>query len=72
MKCIVAIKPTKQTEVGTVKRIDDIGAESMVKSGYWKYIPKSQFKKVIIPESVNDQITESVTTTKKSKKPSKK
>lgn len=67
MKCIEAIKPTKQIQVGTVKKINDIEADSMVMSGYWKYIPKSQYKKVKEPDVVISENTESVTKQKNQK-----
>lgn len=44
MKCIKTIKSTKNTEVGTVVRINDAEAETKVKSGYWQYAPKSEWK----------------------------
>lgn len=44
MKCIKSIKPLKNTEVGTINRINDVEAEVKVLSGYWKYIPKSEWK----------------------------
>jgi len=44
MKCIKSIKPTKNTEVGVIVRIDDIEAENKVKTGYWSYAPKSEYK----------------------------
>jgi len=44
MKCIKAIKPLKNTEVGTINRIDDVEAEAKVLTGYWKYISKSDWK----------------------------
>jgi hypothetical protein len=44
MKCIKSIKPTKNTEVGQIVRIDDIEAESKVKTGYWVYVAKSEWK----------------------------
>ncbi len=49
MKCIKSIKPLKNTEVGTINRIDDVEAEAKVLSGYWKYIPKSEWKAVVKP-----------------------
>jgi len=49
MKCIKAIKPLKNTEVGTINRINDVEAEAKVLSGYWKYIPKSEWKAVVKP-----------------------
>lgn len=44
MKCIQSIKATKNVQTGTVVRISEIEAESQVKSGYWKYVPKSEWK----------------------------
>jgi hypothetical protein len=43
----MAIKPTKHIEVGEVKRVDEIESQSMVRSGYWKYTPKSEYKKYL-------------------------
>ena len=44
MKCIKSIKATKNTEVGHIVRIDDVEAETKVKTGYWAYVPKSEWK----------------------------
>jgi hypothetical protein len=44
MKCIKSIKATKNTEVGHIVRIDDVDAEVKVKTGYWAYVPKSEWK----------------------------
>lgn len=44
MKCIKAIKNGKYQEVGDIKRIDDLDASQKVDSGYWMYIPKSEWK----------------------------
>jgi hypothetical protein len=44
MKCVKSIKSTKNTEIGIIVRIDNNEAESRVKSGYWKYIPKNEWK----------------------------
>jgi hypothetical protein len=46
MKCIKAIKKLKNIvlESGTIVRVDDIEAESKVRSGYYKYVPKSEYK----------------------------
>lgn len=74
MKCIKSIKPTKNTEVGQIVRINDIEAESKVKTGYWAYVTKSEWKlsrgkKAVekATEQVIDQATEQV-----EKKPYKK
>jgi len=44
MKCIKSIKATKNTEIGHITRIDDVEAEAKVKTGYWVYVPKSEWK----------------------------
>lgn len=44
MKTIQAIRATKNVEVGQIKRVNDKDADSEVKGGYWKYIPKSEWK----------------------------
>lgn len=77
MKCIKAIKPLKNTEVGTINRIDNVEAEARVLSGYWKYVPKSEWKVVVKPtkqvevvvpvESDNTTIAERQLKRKKSK-----
>jgi len=72
MKCIQSIKPTKQFNVGEIIRINDVDAELKVSGGYWKYIPKSEWKSVTRKQReeskknvVNDQITDSVTLSEK-------
>ena len=58
MKCIQSIKQTKEIEIGTIKRLNDNDAESNVKSGYWKYVPKSEWKKSFVvktPEPLSAQ-----------------
>ncbi len=69
MKCIQSIRATKNTEVGVIKRITNKDAESEVKGGYWKYVPKSEWKssKKSVTTEVNPQITDSVTVPKKKK-----
>lgn len=67
MKCIQSIKETKNVEFGTIKRVDDVDAETKVKSGYWKYVPKSEWKK-----QNKSQVTETVEVIKKEKKNTKK
>jgi hypothetical protein len=44
MKCIKAIKGTKHTEVGEIRRVDNEEADLKVGSGYWKFIPKVEWK----------------------------
>lgn len=63
MKCIKAIKPLKNTEVGTINRINDVEAEARVLTGYWKYIPKSEWKTVAKPAKQVEVVVESDDTT---------
>jgi hypothetical protein len=81
MKCIKSIKTLKNTEIGEIVRIDDVEAESKVKTGYWSYISKSEWKlsrgkKVVekTTEEVTAQSTEQVDKKpyKKGSKPEKK
>ena len=44
MKTIKSIKATKNVEVGTIKRVGEKEADSEVRGGYWKYVPKSEYK----------------------------
>lgn len=69
MKCIKAMKGTKEIELGTIKRVDDKTARNMV-GNMWAYVPKSEWKLVtrkIKSDQVTDQPTEQV-----EKKPYKK
>ena len=73
MKCIKVIKATKDHEVGTIRRVDDKEADSKVGTGYWMFIPKSEWKlatrkpkTVQVTDQVADQATDQVE--KKSKK----
>lgn len=78
MKCIKTIKPTKSREVGEFLRIDDVEAESKVRTGYWAYVSKSQWKEYKgvskDTEQVVDQTTDQVEKQpyKKGSKPEKK
>ena len=44
MKCIRAIKETKYSKVGDIKRVSDQEANEKVDTKYWKFIPKSEWK----------------------------
>lgn len=73
MKCIKAIRATKEVELGEIKRIDEKTAYNMVGSS-WAYISKTEWKlsrgrKVAkeVTEQSSDQPTEQV-----EKKPYKK
>jgi len=71
MKCIKAIRATKHTVVGEIKRLTDIEANEKVSTGYWTFAPKSEWKlatrksKTEVVEAVNDQITDAVTISEK-------
>jgi hypothetical protein len=62
MKCIKCIKVAKGYDLDEVRRINDIDADEKVKGGYWKFVPKSEWKavtrKVKVNEVVNEQPTE--------------
>ena len=62
MKCIKVIKQTKSYELGEIRRMDDLEAESKVKTGYWVFCPKSEWKlatrKVKVNQVVNEQPVE--------------
>ena len=44
MKCIKAVKGTPNVPVGTIQRLADKEADKKVDSGYFKYVPKSEWK----------------------------
>jgi len=44
MKTIKLVRATKGIEVGTIKRVGEKEADSEVRGGYWKYVPKSEYK----------------------------
>jgi hypothetical protein len=74
MKCIKAIRASKDVEVGDIKRVDDKTANNMVGLS-WQYVPKSEWKlatrktksTVQVTEQVTDQLTDQI-----EKKPYKK
>lgn len=78
MKCIQAIREGKYSKIGDIKRVDDTDAQEKVTSGYWKFIPKSEWKmatrkpKEEVVAEVNNQITDSVTIAEKQLKRKKK
>ena len=57
MKCIKCIKVAKGYNLDEIRRVDDIDADERVKGGYWKFVPKSEWKlatrKVKVNEVVN-------------------
>ena len=46
MKCIKCIKVAKGYEIDEIRRITDVEADERVKGGYWKFVPKSEWKLV--------------------------
>ena len=66
MKCIKTIKATKEREIGEYVRTSDTDAEIKVKSGYWAYAPKSEYKeyfgKTKKTDQVNDEVNDQVPT----------
>jgi hypothetical protein len=44
MKCIKCIKVAKGYELDEIRRVSDIDADERVKGGFWKFIPKSEWK----------------------------
>ena len=44
MKCIKCIKVAKGYDLDEVRRVADIDADEKVKGGYWKFVPKSEWK----------------------------
>ena len=52
MKCIKSVVSTKTVEEGHIIRIDDVEAEVRVKTGIWKYVSKSEYKKYLNPEGI--------------------
>ena len=62
MKCIKCIKVAKGYDLDEVRRVSDEDADERVKGGYWKFVPKSEWKaltrKVKVNEVVNEQPTE--------------
>jgi len=44
MKCIKAVKTTKQFTTGDIKRVTDSEADLATKDGYWMYVSKSEWK----------------------------
>ena len=59
MKCIKVIKQAKSYELGEIRRIDDLEAEVKVKTGYWAFCPKSEWKLATRKVKVNEVVNES-------------
>jgi len=59
MKCIKAIKASKDIEVGTIKRVDNKTADNMVGIS-WAYVPKSEWKLATRKPKTTEQASEEV------------
>jgi hypothetical protein len=59
MKCIKCIKVAKGYELDEIRRIADIDADEKVKGGYWKFVPKSEWKLATRKVKVNEVVNES-------------
>jgi len=60
MKCIKCIKVAKGYELDEIRRVSDVDADERVKGGYWKFVPKSEWK-LATRKPKNDQATDQVT-----------
>lgn len=58
MKCIKVIKQTKSYELGVIRRIEDLEADVKVKTGYWAFCPKSEWKLATRKVKVNQVVSE--------------
>ena len=61
MKCIKVIKQAKSYELGEIRRMDDLEAESKVKTGYWAFWPKSEWKRATRKVKGNEVVSEQPT-----------
>jgi hypothetical protein len=65
MKCIKCIKVAKGYELDEIRRITDVEADERVKGGYWKFVPKSEWKLVtrkpkkaeVVVEAASEEIS---------------
>jgi hypothetical protein len=60
MKCIKCIKVAKGYELDEIRRVSDLDADERVKGGYWKFVPKSEWK-LATRKPKNAQATDQVT-----------
>ena len=61
MKCIKCIKVAKGYELDEIRRVADIDADDRVKGGYWKFIPKSEWKLATRKPTKSDQVIDQAT-----------
>ena len=69
MKCIKALRASKDVEVGEIKRVDDKTANNMVGIS-WAYVPKSEWKSQTRKSKPKEEVSEEKTQSEK--KPYKK
>ena len=69
MKCIKALRASKDVEVGEIKRVDDKTANNMVGIS-WAYVPKSEWKSQTRKSKSKEEVSEEKTQSEK--KPYKK
>jgi len=60
MKCIQAIRESKDVVLGEIRRVDDKTAYNMVGLS-WKYVPKSEWKLATRKTKSTDQVTDQAT-----------
>ena len=61
MKCIKCIRVAKGYEIDEIRRVADIDADERVKGGYWKFIPKSEWKLATRKPTKSDQVIDQAT-----------
>lgn len=70
MKCIRAIRKSKDVEIGEIRRVDDKTAYNLVGNS-WEYIPKSEWKnatRVVVEKTNESEEKKSKKTSNKTKK----
>lgn len=72
MKCIKSVKALKNYEIGEIVRINNLEAEEKVRTGYWKYAPKSEWKANSKVQTQSEKNDESVPKMKAPEKNTKK
>ena len=61
MKCIKCIRVAKGYQIDEIRRVSDIDADERVKGGYWKFIPKSEWKLATRKPTKSDQVADQAT-----------
>lgn len=67
MKCIKAIRASKEVQLGEIKRVDNKTAMNMVGLS-WEYVSKSEWKKETRKSKAQETVTEEVKEKKEYKK----